>query len=400
MIVSHIEDIVDYICDCPPIIKSFDLRDKTILSSIRSQLQKNIALTSSQTNLIVKIISQKKHLFNDVINYDDIINNPVTRFPFRIVNNTKSIKYKDGKLFLKFPFNKNIIEIIRKITSTEIHYNPQTKEYELPYSEYFCLHLCNKLIPNGFTIDKPIEDAYEQLKKILEHPFNYLPSFDIVDNKITLFNVPQIVQKHYDENKTDKLLPNIFLARRILQLTPTPSALEYIENLDMPYLTHILKQQTNKFAVTEIDTTKKCKILNLANQLNSLPILIKVNDDEILEKEFNEWIFAFTEAQIDFKKISVLFRSNNPKNKVNKLISKHKLNNYLDETTQIAIISARRPKILFRLNFKPLLQISYVNNVVLNGPAIIHCTHYGNIGKVANYTMNSTLPELQLGNVT
>lgn len=372
MILTYIEDIIEYICNSAQSekLRSYDVRDRTILTSINAQLSRGLPLTLGQLNLVLKIISSRIEIYKEITNIFDLLDDPNTKLPIREVSKLKTMCIRNGKICISFPFNPKIISIIAKYKK---NYIQETKTYELPYSEKTCYELYNGLKPFDFTYEPPMDQIIDSIKAVIASPDDYLPTVNVNNNNELVFsNVTANAVNYFESVKKDSLLHNLYLAIRVLNLRPTKKAIELINK--QTTVPKFLLSETNTFLLSpRFECDRKAEILKITKQLNVFPILIQMNDDNFLVDEFTRWIKAFSETDIPHHQVSVLFRTSRQGTaKFNSLVSEHKLNNYVTNDTKIVIIADKEPKILYKLNFYPLMRISYQLINKVEAPTVIY----------------------------
>ena len=105
---TTIEDLILHIYD--PINaydrKALPARDRSILFSMAAQLRKPLAFTEKQALLAIKILTENKHLYEKIENFNLFLENPVYKYTFRAIDCTRKIfVLNETHIAVKFPFD-------------------------------------------------------------------------------------------------------------------------------------------------------------------------------------------------------------------------------------------------------------------------------------------------------
>ena len=380
---TTIEDLILHIYD--PMNgfdrKALPARDRSILFSMASQLKKPLALTERQASLAVKILNENKHLYESIEELKSLLAIPLYKYPFRSIDSSRRIFILKGDyIAVKFPFDNGLNKLLDKIAGR--------KQYNV---EYRC-HLYHLTEPNiraivtvfkdrDFIIDPQIQQWYEEIETVLQHPSSFVPSIKI-ENGVELLNCNSYAEDYFNKNKTGNLVEDLFLAKT-MKLFFREQIHDVIQNLDISTISK--KYLINNNSSVTIATYPKNDIAMLLKEIKAYPVLVLADDDDI---KFTAWVAAFIQYGVKQSEMSVLFRSD--KNVVfNDYIKDQHLNNLVDEHTKVVFIKNKMPKILYKLDFKPKVVISnstfYVHytsqKVVDSHPAVMYYTEKQHIGK-------------------
>jgi hypothetical protein len=100
------------------------------------------------------------------------------------------------------------------------------------------------------------------------------------------------------------------------------------------------------------------------------------DEDELLKS----FVDFFVKSGVQPTNISALYRSKENE-KINEYIKQFQLNNFVDENTKVVFIKYKVPKILYNLNFKPLMILNTldynahysIQKLVTNHPFALTC---------------------------
>jgi hypothetical protein len=361
---SNIEDLVIYICDrfSSKNILSLDHRDKTFLFSLSSQFKKSLALTANQANLLMKILKEKKDIVSEISHHSFLIENPIFKYPFRIVDLSKTISLikhnNELCISIKFPYDRKMRDNILGIVRGRYGYEKNSRSYVYPFSiENLYNILKNDNIRNyGFTIHDSIKKLYEKIVKIKEEDDLYRPLLDY-DNGLDIKNSNKLVTKYFDDHKKENILYNLFLGKTI-GLTPSKKLIEKLNSMNFDTkIVEILLDKNTRFATTNKSTFNKSSVVNFLKTVEQYPVMFILEEDQRLYNSLSEWHQLLSAAGIKNSEIAVLSRSADNQN-FNSYIKDHQLNNLVDDETKVVFIKNKIPKVLYKIDFNPKIVIS------------------------------------------
>jgi hypothetical protein len=362
--ISNIEDLVTYICtkQQDKSVLLLDQRDKTFLFSLSAQFKKSLALTANQAKLLMKILEEKKDQIVEVDWHRHLIENPVFKYPFRTIDQSKTIsliKYKNEQcISIKFPFDRKMNETLHKITIGRYGYVKELKSYVYAFSidNLFNILKDDNVRQYGFTIHESLTNFYEKINKIRENPESHKPLLEYED-RIVIKNSNRFLKKYFDENQNGDMLHDLFLGKT-LGLTPSKKLIESLNsmNLDQKSL-DILLGKNCRFVTSNRSEFNKSALTCFLKSVEQWPVLFILEDDQMLYNSLNEWHQSLNNIGIDNNKMSVLSRSVDDQ-QFNSYIKDHRLNNLVDEKTKVVFIKNKIPKVLYKIDFKPKIVVS------------------------------------------
>jgi hypothetical protein len=357
--IRYIEDLVLFVCDP---VNNFDknllpLRDMNILYSINSQIKKYMALTENQGKLVTKIFNENINLYSSILNIKDILNNQLYKMQFRKLEYFKKIYISklDGnshKIVIEFkPYNIKINNLLKKNFSNNF-YRDGKYRYILSCNEKNILLVVNTFKNLEFDIDLSITDLYNKIKNIQNSIDSYIPIASLDNEKIILSNCSNSVINYINNNISDNFMANCRLLRSL--------NIKLGNDITNKIMNSSITQSTKDFFNSKTSNSIKNNI-DVINDTNSYPVLIIMRDDGELDL-LSRYIKYFTESGIEYKHISVLYRSKE-NDDFNTYIKENLLNNFVDSDTKVVFIKYKIPKILYNLEFKPKM---ILNNLEFN----------------------------------
>lgn len=353
----YIEDLIHYIRDPINGIDNSKIlpRDKSVIFSMSSQLLKNppLPLTENQANLLTTILKNNKENYKDIPNFEFLINNPIYKYPFRLIELDKKIcliKHEDKTYIrVKLPYDK---KINKKFNLYHGDYTFVDKQKYFYLTEKNIFGIIEALKDFDFEIDPKISFWYSEIKKIKDNVEEYKPIVDFTDNELVLRNTHKSVNEYFNLNKSDNVISNIFLAKS-LGLSISKSLLEKIESItDNSMVKNILNLEDTLFSINNDDQIK-----DALEVIEQWPILVIFNDERNLHTDLIKWSSMFNLLDIDNRNMTVLFRSHHNK-RFNEIIKENNLNNMLTDETKVVFVKGKIPKIIYKTEFKPKLIIT------------------------------------------
>lgn len=335
--------------------------DMNITSSIARQVRKGTALTDRQFTLMQKKLLEYKDQFsNKDICIDDYIG--TLRMPLREIDRSHWLKINDGKLQIRFPFRKKIIdriEELRRISLSDHSYANHIHTF--PFNERYVYELVNiaKRFDTKFDIDQDVLEIYAKLEEFANTRENYIPG--IYNNQIK--NIPDTAIKLLKDDCGD-IEENIALyydRRHLFGLyhfdnTQVDNAL-----FDLGPLTQniVRRQQPNVFV-----NDKKYNVHNLVQTITELkryPMIVILRSKDCASTLPN--FFEAVNGVIPAEDQCVLFRLENSdaeSKDFNQYIKDKKLNNSVAKNTKVVYINSNKvPKPLVVSGFKPKMCLTF-----------------------------------------
>lgn len=371
----YIEDILDLLVHNIGINES----DRSIMTSISRQLHRNIALTDRQYELLLdKISAYKIQLENNNIVFNDQL---PTKLPLRVIDRSKTIgivthaemnsdkpyeNYKQNWLWLKvrFPFSKKLIaklDSIKISNSSKYHHVKGTHEHFFRLNGAAVIKVINAFRHSNFEIQDAVMDYYYKSQDILDNSDKFI--FQVRDNQF--YNVPsEIANDLYNYSS------ELIVADRRIRFGYKTCMSECNNSLSEK----IAFRTTTNFNVDPEQYSLE-DIAIAIKQLQRFPALVLIDESDSLEQlKSLHRMFDY----IDNSNQSVLFRvdSDDSKNfSLNKYIKDNKLNNWVDNTTQVVYIKKNQlPKVLLSSDFKPITAIS-ITSYRSNNHVDIYCKY-------------------------
>lgn len=216
----YIEDF--YIDAYDKIYLEIDSADQQSTQNFYGLLIGSRALTEKQGFFLVKLLKKYRKLIRSRGLDSDLIDNPVWKNEFRILDPTKHISLKENEnamyLCLKHPYafkEKFEKEVLNSSRLNESIWNEDLKE------RFYPLHNCNLILTRDFaekyqfTMSDDFLDAVATAEEILNDQESYEPSCEIVDSAVILKNSDESAEDFFQKNKINDIEKDLFLAKKL-----------------------------------------------------------------------------------------------------------------------------------------------------------------------------------------
>ena len=359
MLVNTIEDLVKQIYDSEKSKKNLSPKDRSVLFSIAAQFNRSLALTVNQASLVLTILEENKENIEMILENQTLLKSPVFKYPFRIVDTSKTIFIKDNSFIgIKFPYNQSIKTFLIKEMQGKFNYDLNSKTYLYPLTDDNILKLLDseEIRNASFNISSDLTDRHAQIKKITENAEEYLPTLDY-DESFILRNASKAAVSYFENHKTDNMLSNVFLAK-ILGIQSSKKLIGLLYSMDFnPKFLDLLINEKNKIRTSKTVKNDIAFIISYVSAIDQWPIMVLVDCDANADTDLDNWVSTLIGHGIKNEEISVLFRSQTNKN-CNTFIKDNKLNNLVDDKTKVVFVRNKIPKILYKIDFHPKIVIS------------------------------------------
>lgn len=170
---------------------------KIVESMANSTVWGSMALTDKQGELALKLVEKYRRQYaNQGIDITAVIENPKWRMPLRKVDRTQRIWLEEGQVRIKFPYNQNWIDDIRKFkehSQGHAEWNHSEKYWSLGLTEYNV----NWVVAWGetwkFEIDPEVQELYNKILLAETQPYaitlvQHADRFEITNAAESLLN--------------------------------------------------------------------------------------------------------------------------------------------------------------------------------------------------------------------
>lgn len=355
--------------DCIEILSTFDVetRDKKLITSLTSQIKKNIGLTDRQHVLAkTKVKEYEKKFLQNGYDINDSLDN--LRHPYREIDRSKKVflvekdshdlfgSQKKIMIGIKFPYSNKMLKHINFIKSLQERneYDNKSKTHFLKLNETNVYEIVGRLKECNFEIEEELLNFYNIVHKFVESKNDFIPGI----LNFTFVNTPTIVKEYAIKilgSPTEKNLALYYDRKDILGLNLfNDSELDKSFSLLTPLAEKIAKLENKNIFMSKNKFTF-FDVCNTINELKRFPLLVVLSKGQENLDLIN--LLDSLQKFIDIENISVLFRLDNiNENNIefNENVKKFKLNNKITEATQVTIINNDKlPKPLLTSKWQP-----------------------------------------------
>lgn len=206
---------------------SIDQYDLSIVKSLGKQLGQGNPFTQKQSFIGLRLVKKYSSLLvREGFDPKTILEKEKFKWPFRVIDKTKSL-YIDGEsIVLKSPFIADIVNKVKK-RKTPIYYKgtyqSETKEWAFDYNENNVEFLVNLVKGMNFNIDEKIKEDYKKIIDIKKDALDHYPILRkkmggyVYNNILMTYGNPRraVMQSKlqgclvYDDSVVDALKPRL-----------------------------------------------------------------------------------------------------------------------------------------------------------------------------------------------
>lgn len=353
----NIEDILHLLVDTVGVENA----DNSILTSISRQCKRGIALTDRQYELVKNKLLEHK---DALIEHGAILDGELpARLPLRTIDRSKTIgivshsemlgpdsayeNYKENWLWIKlrFPFSKKLIVKLENVKtqvgqSVNVYYHKKgSHEHYFKLKGDAAYYVMESFKGANFEIEDRLTEYYQKSKHIVDNHTDFLMYY----SNGNFSNMPEEVVEQMSTYTEDLIIVDRRM-RYGYQADTSVFGTTLTEQIACRE-TQVVNADPELFDLTTIADSLK--------QLNRFPMLVLIDQDSPLDQvKAVHQAFDFIDNSLQ----SVLFRvDSSSQYNVNDYIKDNKLNNWVDNTTQIVYIKKNQlPKVLFDNGFEPI----------------------------------------------
>lgn len=291
-------------------------QDMAAINSFQNVIFTNKPLTRAQSAFVLKILTKYKIGSKMAgIDYQDLIDTPAWRHPFRVIDNSRSVFVDQDangnpQILMKFPYQ------IKEAFEKEL---PNIRSVWLPILMARAINLrdanvisirefCEKY---QFELDQSFIDLCDSVEEIWNQEENFIPHSIVEDNSVILINANEDAENYFENNKTNNIEENLFLAKSMnfclkleeknLTLIQKIAAAQdnYFYTKDLKNVFEILKSLPTAKVAVIVDRTSETlnfvkNFVNFAENVdfpkNEIRVCFRLSAEEDRDSKFNQWI--------------------------------------------------------------------------------------------------------------
>lgn len=296
---------------------SVDHMDIGPISNLSKTVEGGKFLTKKQGNFVIKLLSKYQYYLEpDIANIDTLINFPMWKHPFRVVDNSKVLFIDDDDsesvIYAKFPYSfkeifskdffpggtdKSVWDSLRQVRKIKL------KDINL-------ILFIETATKHGFEISENINELVAYSEEIWHQEEKIIPFSKIENNQVILKNAAASAINYWNNNCYSDTNKNLLLAKRmgfllkdktidstIKKLCSTPARnfwcadkqkfYDLIDELNLDPVVIVLDRSSN----TEEWVKTFVRSFNLKNyNLSDIRICFRPSNSDKKGKEFNDWL--------------------------------------------------------------------------------------------------------------
>lgn len=175
--------------------------DVKIVSSLADQLLRGIALTDKQSELALRLLTKyQRQISATGLDPSPTIDSPSFRIPIRTIDRTRNLYKDDSSLVLRFPYDADLISILKKFMSSSqgsCRWDNEAKLWRLALTEWNLSWAYEFARQNQFEIDHSVADLMQLIFKAEETPYCIELGFE--NNSLAISNAPPSLLAYIDE---------------------------------------------------------------------------------------------------------------------------------------------------------------------------------------------------------
>jgi len=325
---------------------AIDKFDHSIVHSLGTQLGNNSPFTQKQSLIGLRLVKKySSKLCEQGFDADKILNEKIFKWPFRVIDRTKSLYIDGEQIVIKSPFIADVVNKIKKRKKPSYYkgqYNGETKEWAFDYNEPNVEFLVNLTKGMNFNIDQKIKNDYE---KIIQLKRNALEHYPMLTRKMGGYVYKDTVIEQQDPRRAvmkAKLKGCIVFDDSVVDSMKPKQPLDKVLLGDSRnwYINSNIHHYLEIFSL--LNTVDKCIIMCSSDSVEKLQSIV----ENLLGSGFSS------------NDIAVMFRYKNNKEwfEGNKYIKNAGVNTF-DPSKKIFIINEKVPKPLITNKIDPQLII-------------------------------------------
>ena len=174
--------------------------DVTFLDSITDQTMQGNAMTDKQAELAIKLLLKYTRQLNAKGVSVEPLSTPSYRKSLRVVDRSKRLWMDTETMYLKFPYNQNMITQLRELLTTrqgKAKFDKEAKIWQIAISEYNVNFLMTWAKSHGFEIDPELEKVMDEILEIEKQEFRIELILD--NGQLRICNAPTSMLEYLEQ---------------------------------------------------------------------------------------------------------------------------------------------------------------------------------------------------------
>jgi hypothetical protein len=367
----YIEDLICNLAGTGPYLFGPSIQlwqaDYSVVQSLGNNPPMGKGFTEKQRNLVLRLCKKYESQLSSSFGQDvkPFIDAPEFKFPLvQAAPREKSVKVDGKKLLVKFPFNEEMVNEIRKFRDKSpirsVAWDGELNAWVFAVEETNLMWIENNLLTQGFHADDETVRYIQQISEILEKIDEFCPMLVEEHGQYVFKNV----HKSVPQLETNDLIEALTLAKYygISVWDETVS-----KRLETSKISPIFEEFLNESKPNLLEFDSSTHSIDQFEDLfkHTIPALIIIPGTDELS-HLKNWVAWLKSQNFKETEISVMFRLDNATDKqFNEFVKESQLNTPVSENTKIVFISQKVPKPLIKsgLDFKLILNLGTLSGV-------------------------------------
>ena len=198
-------------------------QDRAATHSFYQTLIDNKSITQNQGAYIIKILYKYRNVCKLYYDYEDFLENPVWKNPFRVINNSKRIwveQDQEKKLWFCCQFPFQLKEEFDKEFDVSYNHNSSVWDRErrirkLSFYDFNIIQMQDFCKKHDFEFDDTFVEALAQVEEIWQSQALHLKSASIKNNSVVLENASDDASEFFESKKTGNVNSDLILAKNM-----------------------------------------------------------------------------------------------------------------------------------------------------------------------------------------
>jgi transcriptional regulator len=280
---------------------SVQSQDLPAIRSFQTAVIVQRPFTKPQSLFVLKILQKYSVLAAMAgVELHDVVNSPIWKTPFRIIDLTKSIFVQENDLggleiYVKFPYSLKE-QFDKSFPGMPSPWDQNKSARKIQLKDANVVALREFAVQHQIEIDEKFQELHDNIEEIWSQEEYIVPHSQIENNQAVLKNACEEAEEYFNSHKTNSLEQDLFLAK----------SMNFCLKTDKKNLSDIEKIATAKD--NYFYTSQVSKVLSLYTSLNRPKIAVIVDRTSDVEEYTKHFVELADLEGIDRQDIRVCFR--------------------------------------------------------------------------------------------
>lgn len=342
--------IEDYVAHFVSYSIRFSNFDEKIANSLGLQCFENKPFTAKQADVALRLLKKYKSQFitQGYTQISEILENPVYKFPFRVVDNQKLVYIDHGikKFRLKFPFDQDLVTKIRGINGKKgmfkSEWDADAKQWVMELNEASLKFIIDELSTRNFETSEEVSELIVKYQEITENFENYIPML-VKENDNYIFK--NLKSKFSSIDLLSALVESAKFGIHVYD----DQICEEIERLNqkMPLSKVFRHEDKQNFCVNKNEYTRN-ELVTFAKAMDTTVAVFL--DENTSAETLQMWVHSLVSCGVDLDDVGVFCRRKNDTGGIefNSVVKNYNLNKSATDEVKWLFLMTKYPKSLIK----------------------------------------------------